>query len=144
MTAPRYTSARIETLIGDARKTLYEKLHPETKKGAAGGEATRAKHKGKAKSQDETQPPDAFVDDTAKNKSQDETCSAPTPKPEREPAPPAPPPEPEQMPVGTGCCLPHVGKTECPVRTPPAPLRGLALLARIRSQANHDRRKVAP
>lgn len=50
----------------DARKTLYEKLHPETKRGSAGGAATRAKHKGKAKSQDETQPPDAFIDDTTK------------------------------------------------------------------------------
>jgi hypothetical protein len=53
----------------DARKALYEKLHPETKKGATGSGGK------KNKSHDETsnntadepnEPADAFIDDTAK------------------------------------------------------------------------------
>jgi hypothetical protein len=47
------------------RKELYEKRNPQTKRGAAGGAATRAKSKG-AKSQNETKPSPAFIDDTAK------------------------------------------------------------------------------
>ena len=47
----------------DARKRLYEKLHPETKKGAAANAERKAKATGEPKSQDETL---AFIDDTAK------------------------------------------------------------------------------
>jgi hypothetical protein len=51
----------------DARKTVYEKLHPETKGGVAGGKASGRKRSNK--SQNETcsddPPTDAFIDDTA-------------------------------------------------------------------------------
>ena len=46
------------------RKELYEKQHPETKRGAAGGAATKAKARG-AKSQNESKP-SAFVTDAAR------------------------------------------------------------------------------
>jgi hypothetical protein len=43
----------------------YELRHPATKRGSAGGRAKAAKAKG-AKSQNETEQADAFIDDTAK------------------------------------------------------------------------------
>ena len=47
------------------RKELYELRHPATKRGSAGGRAKAANAKG-AKSQNETEQADAFIDDTAK------------------------------------------------------------------------------
>jgi N6-adenosine-specific RNA methylase IME4 len=44
------------------RKELYEREHPETRKGSAGGRAKAAKG---AKSQDATKQPPAFIDDAA-------------------------------------------------------------------------------
>jgi N6-adenosine-specific RNA methylase IME4/ParB-like chromosome segregation protein Spo0J len=46
------------------RKEIYERQHPDTKRGAAGGAATRKKAKG-AKSHGATRPSQAFIDDTA-------------------------------------------------------------------------------
>jgi ParB-like nuclease family protein len=48
-----------------ARKPLYEQLHPQTKRGAAGGAATKAKARAGANSQIESQPSLSFVADTA-------------------------------------------------------------------------------
>ena len=47
------------------RKELYEIRHPATKRGSAGGRAKAANAKG-AKSQNETEQAEAFIDDTAK------------------------------------------------------------------------------
>ena len=46
------------------RKEIYERQYPDTKRGAAGGAATRKKAKG-AKSHGATKPSQAFIDDTA-------------------------------------------------------------------------------
>jgi hypothetical protein len=56
-------------LFEEARKTLYEKLHPETKHGGAPPKKGKGGGAGKQRSQNEIfvfEPADAFIDDTAK------------------------------------------------------------------------------
>jgi hypothetical protein len=53
------------------RKEIYENLNPQAKRGAAGGAATKAKHEGRAKYQNDTQPsPRSYIDDDAKKTGQ--------------------------------------------------------------------------